>query len=310
MASWPSAITGAVMRVNPQYVTNLVGALDNTTATIQGLTQELSSGVRLNSLSDDPGAAGQNVRLNAQLSQDVTFSQTASLTEGMLQVSDSAIGDVVRQLTSAISLATSANNGTLSASDLTSISQQLAGIRGQVLSLANTTYLGQYVFAGSQGNSQPFALDSSTSPATVTYQGDSDVRSLQTPNGQIIQLNVPGDQMFTAAGHDVLNTLNQLIADFASGVPSATAQADAAKLTDVLHFVSQQRVQIDNSLNRLQAAGNYAQIESTQLQASQTTLIQADVAMIATQLSSAKAQETALTQVMAQLGKGSLFDYL
>jgi flagellar hook-associated protein 3 FlgL len=62
------------MRVNPQYVTNLVGALDNTTATIQGLTQELSSGVRLNSLSDDPGAAGQNVRLNAQLSQDVTFS--------------------------------------------------------------------------------------------------------------------------------------------------------------------------------------------------------------------------------------------
>jgi flagellar hook-associated protein 3 FlgL len=298
------------MRVNPQYVTNLVGALDNTTATIQGLTQELSSGVRLNSLSDDPGAAGQNVRLNAQLSQDVTFSQTASLTEGMLQVSDSAIGDVVRQLTSAISLATSANNGTLNASDLTSISQQLAGIRGQVLSLANTTYLGQYVFAGSQGNTQPFTLDSSTSPATVTYQGDSDVRSLQTPNGQTIQLNVPGDQMFTAAGHDVLNTLNQLIADFASGVPSATAQADSAKLTDVLHFVSQQRVQIDNSLNRLQAASNYAQVESTQLQASQTTLIQADVAMIATQLSSARAQQTALTQVMAQLGKGSLFDYL
>jgi len=71
-------------------VTNLVGALDNTTANIQSLTQELSSGVRLNSLADDPGAAGQNVRLNTQLNEDVTFSQTVSLTEGMLQVTDSA----------------------------------------------------------------------------------------------------------------------------------------------------------------------------------------------------------------------------
>ncbi len=214
------------MRVNPQYVTNLIGALDNTTATIQSLTQQLSSGVRLNSLSDDPGAAGQNVRLNAQLSQDVTFSQTASLTEGMLQVSDSALGSVVSQLTSAISLAVSGNNGTMNAGGLIAVSQELAGIRDEVLSLANTTYLGQYIFAGSNGNTQTFTLDSSTSPATVTYHGDSAVRSLQTPNGQTIDLNVPGDQIFAATGNDVLDTLNRLVADFSSGTISGTAQAE------------------------------------------------------------------------------------
>jgi flagellar hook-associated protein 3 FlgL len=298
------------MRVNPQYVTNLVGALDNTTAKIQGLTQELASGVRLNSLADDPGAAGQNVRLNAQVNQDVTFSQTASLTEGMLQVTDSALGGVVSQLTSAISLATEANNGTMNAGNLDSISQQLAGIRDEVLALANTTYLGQYVFAGSKGSTLPFQLDSTTVPATASYQGDSSVRSLETPNGQTIQLNVPGDRVFAAPGNDVLSTLNRLVADFAGGAPSATAQADSQKLSSVLQYVSQQRVQIDNSLTRLQAAASFSQSESTQLQASQTTLMQADIAQIATQLSSAKAQETALTQVMAQLGKGSLFDYL
>ena len=165
-------------------MTNLVGALDNTTANIQSLTQELSSGVRLNSLADDPGAAGQNVRLNAQLNEDVTFSQTVSLTEGMLQVTDSALGGVVTQLTSAISLATEAANQTLNAGNLISISQQLAGLRDEVLSLANTTYLGQYVFAGSKGNTLPFQLDTSTMPATVTYQGDSSIRSLQTRTGR------------------------------------------------------------------------------------------------------------------------------
>jgi flagellar hook-associated protein 3 FlgL len=298
------------MRVNPQYVTNLVGALDNTTANIEALTQQLASGVRLNSLADDPGAAGQNVRLNAQISQDVTFSQTADVTKGMLQLSDSALGSVVSQLTLALSLSIEGNNGTLNGSNLNSISQQLAGIRDEVLSLANTTYLGQYVFAGSKGATQPFTLDTTTIPGITTYNGDGDVRVLETPNGQKIQLNVPGSQLFTAPGSDVLNTLNQLVADFAGNAPLATAQADQAKLADALHYVSQQRVQIDNSLNRLQSAANYAQTESTRLQASQTTLIQADMGMLATRLASDKAQQTALTQVMAQLGKGSLFDYL
>ena len=111
-------------------------------------------------------------------------------------------------------------------------------------------------------------------------------------------------------GNSALDTLNNLIADFAGGVASPAASADTLKLSAVLQHVSQQRVQIDNSLNRLQASASYAQTESAQLQASQTTLIQADVAGIATQLSSAKSQQTALTQAMAQLGKGSLFDYL
>jgi flagellar hook-associated protein 3 FlgL len=75
----------------------------------------------------------------------------------------------------------------------------LSGIRDEVLSLANTTYLGHYVFAGSQGNTSPFTLNTTTSPATVTYNGDDTTNSvsyLMTPNGQKIQLNIPGDQIF------------------------------------------------------------------------------------------------------------------
>jgi len=55
-----------------------------------------------------------------------------------------------------------------------------------------TNYQGQYVFGGSQTGTAPFSLNSSTSPATVTYNGDSQVNTLVSPNGQTIQLNVPG----------------------------------------------------------------------------------------------------------------------
>ena len=298
------------MRVNPFYITNLAGSLNQSQATEQELSAQLSSGVRVNSLSDDPLAAGENVLLLNQIQRDDSFTQTSSLVQGELQVGDSALGGVVTQLTQAISLATAANNGTLNSSDLKSISNQLAGIRDEVVALANTTYQGQYIFGGSETGTVPFSI-TNTTPATATYHGDGNVNFLVTPNGQRIQLNVPGDRIFTAGGaNDVLGTLNQLIDDFASGQASATVVTDTTALSSALDFVSQQRVVLDNSLTRLTAATDAAGIEKTQLTAAQTNLMQADVADIATRLSLSKTQQAALESVIAQLGGGSLFDKL
>jgi flagellar hook-associated protein 3 FlgL len=298
------------MRVNPLYINNLVGSLDATTANEAQLTEELGSGSRVNTLSDDPVAAGENVLLRTQISGDDTFSQTASSTQSMLQVTDSALSTVVSQMTTAVSLATEGNNGTLNASDMQSISNQLVGIRDEVLSLANTTYLGRSIFAGSMGGTQPFTLNGAV-PSGVTYNGDNTPNSvsyLETPNGQKIQLNIPGDQIFLANGSNVLGTLNNLIADFSSGSAGPTAQADAQSLSTAAGYVTQQRVIIDNSLSRLQAAENYTQGESAQLTAAQTTLMQADVGKVATGLSTAETQQAALSQVIATLGKQSLFN--
>jgi flagellar hook-associated protein 3 FlgL len=298
------------MRVNPFYVSNLAVSLNQAQASEQQLTAQLSSGVRVNSLSDDPLAGGENVLLLNQMQRDDSFTQTSSLVQGQLQVADSALGGVVAQLTQVVTLATSADNGTMNGSDLASISKQIAGIRDEVVSLANTSYQGQYIFGGSQTAVAPFSISNATSPATATYSGDANVNYLQTPNGQKIQLNVPGDQIFMAGGTSVLGVLNQLVADFASGVPAATAVSDTTALSTALNFVSQQRVVVDNSLTRLTAATDAANSEQTQLTAAQTTLMQADVAKIATQLSMAETQQTALENVIAQLGAGSLFDKL
>jgi flagellar hook-associated protein 3 FlgL len=300
------------MRVNPDYITNIVNSLDLATSNEQQLTEELSTGLKVNALSDSPTAAGENVLLTSQMNLDDTFSQTASSTESMLQVGDSALGSVISQLTSAISLATEANNGTMNSNNLQSITSELTGIRDEVLSLANTTYLGQYIFAGSQSGTAPFTLSTAGSPAVATYNGDDVVSNVKTPNGQTIQTNVPGDQIFlSSTGGNVLNTLNNLIADYSSGTPSSTAVSDTATLTQALSTVSQQRVILDNSITRLTASSNYSQSESTQLAQAQNTLLQADSAQVATQLSSSETQQAALTQVIAAIDQqGNLFDKL
>jgi flagellar hook-associated protein 3 FlgL len=299
------------MRVDPLYVTNLATSLDQTQSTEQQLTAELSSGSAINSLSDNPVSAGENVLLLNQMQRDDSFTQSSSLVQGQLQVADSALGGVVTQLTQAISIATGANNGTLNASQLQSISNQLAGIRDEVVSLANTSYQGQYIFGGSQTSAVPFTISNSTSPATASYNGDEVVNYLQTPNDQRIQLNLPGDAIFPTSGvNSALQALNNLIADYTDGASVQTSAGDTQALNTGLNFISQQRVILDNSLTRLTAASDAVTSEKTQLTSAQTNLMQADLPQISTQLSLCESQQTALEDVIAQLGSGSLFDKL
>ena len=134
------------MQVDPLYITNLVGSLDQTQANQQQLSSELSSGVSITSLGQNPVGAGENVLLLNQIQQDDSFTQSAGSVTAQLQVADSALGSVVSELTQAVSLATSANNGTMNSSDVQSIGNQLSGIRDEVPSLANTSYLGPVHF--------------------------------------------------------------------------------------------------------------------------------------------------------------------
>ena len=302
------------MRVDPNYVSNLANALDQAQANQQQLTAELSSGVSINALSQNPVASGQNVLLLNQIQQDDSFTQSSSLVTGQLQVADSSLGSVVSQLTQAISLATSANNGTMNSSDVQSIGSQISGILDEVQSLANTNYQGQYIFAGGQTSTTPFTTLTATSPATTTYNGDEDVNYLQTPNGQKIQLNVPGDQIFAASGaNSVFGALNSLVADYSSGTVNTTqAVSDTEALSTAMNYVSQQRVTIDNSITQLTAASDAVTSDQTQLTTAQTNLMQADVATVSTQLSLFETQQTALEDVIAQLDStsNSLFSKL
>lgn len=291
------------MRVDPFYATNLVSSLDQAQASGQQLTSELSSGVRVTSLSQDPVASGENVLLLNQMQQDDSFTTSAGSVTGQLQVADSTLGSVVNELTSAISLATGANNGTMNSSDVQSISSQISGILDEVTSLANTSYQGQYIFAGGQTSTAPFTTSTVTSPAITTYHGDEDVNYLESPNGQKIQLNVPGDQIFQGAGtNSVFGALNALIADYSSGVVNTNqAVNDTTALGTALNYVSQQRVTIDNSMTQVTAATDAVSNVQSQLTTAQTNLMQADIPTISTQLSLSETQQTALEDVIAQL---------
>jgi flagellar hook-associated protein 3 FlgL len=298
---------------DPNYLSGLVASVDQSSNVESKLTAELSSGLRVTSLQDDPGAAANAAMIGSSIARDDSYVQAATGTQGMLQVADSTLGEVVTQVTSALTLAVEAGNGTLNASNSSAIVQQLTGIRDQVLSLANMSYLGQHLFGGSQGSVAPFSLDTSTVPATTIYSGDTNVQSIETPTGQKIQVNVPGSAIFGGSGSTgVLTALNQLIADISGGAATATVTSDSSALNASLGQLSSQRSILDSSLSRIQQTSTYTQTEESELTVQQGSLVSADMATVASQLSSAETQHQALLSVMSALGNSNndLFSFM
>lgn len=298
------------MRADPTYYRTVVQALNNSMNNSNNLAAELSSGLRVGKLSDDPTAATESLRIDRQLSELDTFQSTASGVASQLQMADSTLGEVVSQLTSAISLAVSAANDTNNSSNLQSIAQQVTSLRDSVLSLANTSYQGVYLFAGSQGETQPFTLDTSTTPATVNYAGDTNVQTLVTPGGQKIQTSLPGTTLFGSGSTGVLGALNQLISDLTSAAPSTSISADGNAITDAMHTLSTQRSLLDNSLNTVQSTTTYTQTQEAQLKVQQGSLVSSDPAEVATDLSANETQYQALLSTITALQQTNLFQFM
>ena len=166
------------MRVNPNFTPDILNDLYTSQAQEQTLIQELSTGKTVNSPSDNPAAAAEDVQNQAAQSQVDQYVQNTTNLEGMFQTAGSALSSVVSALSQAISVGTEGSSGTLTSAQQQALAQQIQGIQSQIVQLANTSYEGSYLFGGTATQSAPFTLDS-TQPSGVTYSGNSGVNSVE-----------------------------------------------------------------------------------------------------------------------------------
>jgi len=293
------------MRVNPNPLPDLLAALNQTELDAQEASLQIATGRSVNEPSDNPTAAALLVINDDQATFNGGYLQSLSAVQGQLSTADSTLSSVTTALQQALSLGVEAGGGTLSPGDLAAIATQLQGIQNQILSLANTTYQGNYVFAGTNTTTAPFILG--TSPSGVNYVGNSDVNQVSIGSGYKLAVNVPGSQLFSASGSDIFLAVGNLIqaVETNTGIPAAVNAVSSAS-----SYLSAQRVFYGNALNQTQSQTTY--LNSTKLQISQqeTTLGGADLAADATNLSQAQTDTQAALAAISKFSQNNLFNYL
>lgn len=295
------------IRVNPNVAPDLLAALELDQQQQNTALEQLSTGQSVNQLSDNPAAAADVVFTHIESSQDDQYLQNISDLTSQLQTADSALSSAVTAVNQAISLGVEGANGDLTASDQQSIANQVSGILDQVVSLANQTYNGVYLFAGTASTTQPFVLDA-TQPDGVQYNGNGGVNSIDISNGNSIAINVPGSQLFTNSNGNLIGSLNALVTALQTNSGVGTA---VTNLQSAFAELSTQRVFYGNALQELSSTQTNLNSDKTQAASQENALIGADMAAAATNLSQSTTATNAVLSATNQiLSTLNLLDYL
>ncbi|HEY4904158.1 MAG TPA: flagellar hook-associated protein 3 [Candidatus Sulfotelmatobacter sp.] len=294
------------MRVNPNPYPDLLAAVNQTQLQIDIDEQQITTGLSVNVPSDNPAAAAVLVQNADQTSQADQFQRSIGGIQGEIQNADAALNSVTAALQQAISLGVEGANGTVNTSDRAALVTQVQGIQSQLLNLANLSYQGNYVFAGTATQTAPYALDPSSSSG-VSYQGNSGTNSVTLGNHFALQTNLPGSQLFSASGNDMFQSIQDLITSLESGTGIGTA---VTEVSNSLNYVDGQRVFYGNALNQLTAQQTYLSSETTELAQQQNTVGGADLTTVISNLTNSQTSLQATLEAVGQTARIDLFDYL
>jgi len=154
---------------------------------------QISSGKRINSPSDDPVGAAAITSTRAALSQFDQFKSNQDRASYLLNLGESALGQLVDSAQQIKEKLIAAGNGSYSNAELKALGTDLQGVLAQMVGLANSSDgAGGYLFAGSREGAAPF----SQSGLAVSFNGDSTQMQLEVSTNRLQQVKFAGDDVF------------------------------------------------------------------------------------------------------------------
>jgi len=290
--------------------------LNNTQNRISQTNEQISSGIRVNKASDDPGDIAAILNYQDQASQIKQVQTNLNLANTQAGVADTALAGANTLLNQLTTLAAEGATGTSTATTRATLGQQVQAIAQQLVGLANTSIQGQFIFGGDDPTTQPYTFNWSVSGGATQNNTADNTATIQDISGQTTIPRMTAQQIFDAQNPDgTPATGNIFQAVYALGQAlQNNDQTGILAATDSLKAASTQLGTATTfyglSENWIQNASSTASAALTTVQTEVSSLRDTDVAAAATDLST---EQTALQAALAAHGSlnvKSLFDYM
>jgi flagellin len=222
--------------------------LNITSASANKSLQQLSTGSRINSGSDDAAGLAISDGLNANISALNQSSLNATNAVGSLQTADGALSQVTSLLNRSVTLATEASNSGLSTSQSTAIDNEFQALLTQINNISSSTnFNGSAVF----GSSVSAFTSDGTTGGTVNI------------------------------GTTVAATDSSALGLSSSTLTSASAaQTALTAITAAISTVSSERGTLGATVEQLQAASTVDTTESQNLTTASSSITSADISQV------------------------------
>ena len=173
--------------------------LGNSTQELNQANEVVSSGKRINNLSDDPVGLTQVLNVKSAISNLEQMQRNISRGNSWLASSESALTHVQDIISEAKTLCIQMANATMDSAQRLSAAGTVQNLFDEIISLANTNISGSYIFSGSKTLTTPFSDDG-------TYNGNSNAFTIKIGKDATIEVGSDGGAIF----ENILSTMADL----------------------------------------------------------------------------------------------------
>jgi flagellar hook-associated protein 3 FlgL len=305
------------MRISTQTLyENGAARLGELQSSLVKTQQQVASGRRILSPSDDPVAAARALEITQSQSLNTQYGLNRQHAKSALASVEGALTSVTSLLQDVKTTVIAAGNGALSDTERGFMATELRGRFEQLMGLANSRDgMGNYQFAGFQTTTPPFA---EVAAGIVQYQGDQGQRLMQVDSTRQMAVSNTGQAVFQGGGQDIFDTLNDLITLLQTSVvdgvsmTALTTGLDTANgnLDLALDNVLTVRASVGSRLQELDALDNAGADRNIQYSQTLSDLQDLDYAKALTQLSQQQVILEAAQRTFVTISGLSLFNYL
>ena len=265
--------------------------------------QRVSSGKRINSLSDDPRGLGDVLNMRGVKASIEQYKANLDRAKGWLNTSESSLSEVGTLLNRANSIAISGASATTSTDARKAMAAEVQTIRDQVLSLANSKGpTGGYLFAGTATDKQPFNITTTG----IAYQGNSGTMKVEASASDSITINADAQQLFTT----LYTTLDQLKSNLEGGSSATISDVSIKAVQDGISQLNNLRGDIGTRGKSVESFQNDHSRRIEELTSGISNIEDVDLSQAIMEYKSAETAYTASLQVMSQGFGLSLLNYL
>lgn len=210
------------MRISTQQMyRQAIGGMMEQQLQLNKTQQQVATGKRFQTASEDPVAAQQNLTMQRSLDRLAQFDKQAILVDGRLREEENLVTSSVQVLQRVRELVVGANNGTQSNESRAASAVEIREQVKALMQLANSQDgNGHYLFGGYQDDTAPYSFDNATqSVQTNTHAGQRLVnisfgrQIADADTGAVVFQQVPADPTNSAAGQlDLFETLSRIAA--------------------------------------------------------------------------------------------------
>jgi flagellar hook-associated protein 3 FlgL len=266
--------------------------------------------------SDAPDQSAAILRLKSVLGRQDSYSKSLDTVNTRLNAEDTTLRSANNLIFRVKEISVQAANDTLSSADRQALATELKGLRGALLSLANTQDSnGNYLFSGSRVSQPAFAADSS---GQTVYQGDQTHMKVMVGENQSIPINRSGSDAFvrvvrttdgTSTGISFFQALDDLITGVNRSDQSAM-QRGLGEVDSLQEGISLAQASVGTDMKVVEQQLNVVQDTTLSLKTTLSNIEDLDYATAITQMNKQMLALEAAQNSFAKISQLSLFNYI